>query len=595
MRAQELREKFISFFEKKGHKRLPSVSLIPENDPSALFINSGMHPLVPYLLGQPHPEGRRLTSVQKCLRTNDIDKVDDPFHHTFFEMLGNWSLGDPEKPDGIGAGYFKKEAIEFSYEFLTKELKLIPKRLSVSVFAGDQDAPRDEEAASFWQAVGIPKERIYFFGKRENWWAVGETGPCGPDTEIFYDTGKKACGSKCQPGCPCGKYFEIWNLVFMIYSREQDGSLQKLKQKNVDTGMGLERTLSALNGFDDDYQTELFKPMIKTIEEFSQKLYQGENRKAMRIIADHLKAATFIIADGVEPSNKQQGYILRRLLRRSAVKMHQLRGGLTPDPAFEAICHQVIKIYEGEYFQEDESRELVSRIIDQEMDRFATALDRGLKELERASDDQLNALFAFNLFQTYGFPLEITEELFKQRSKRVDKKEFVNIYKKHQELSRKAFQRLFKGGLADHSEEVIKLHTATHLLHAALRQVLGPHVQQIGSNITRERLRFDFTHPKALSKEEIQKVEAWVSEIIKKNLKIEYGDMTLDEAKKTGALAFFGQRYPEKVKVYSIKDISKEVCAGPHVDFTGKLGEFIIKKEESVGEGKRRIYAVLEN
>lgn len=587
MKADELREKFLSFFEKKGHKRLPSVSLIPEDDPSALFINSGMHPLVPYLLGQPHPEGKRLTSVQKCLRTNDIDKVGDSFHHTFFEMLGNWSLGD----------YFKKKAIEFSYEFLTRELKLAPNRLSVTVFKGDEEAPRDEETASLWQSVGIPKERIFYRGKEENWWQVGPVGPCGPDTEVFYDIDpkRKKCSPSCQPGCNCGKYFEIWNDVFMVFNRRKDGSLEKLPQKNVDTGLGLERTLAVLNGLDDDYQTELFRPIIKTIEEFSQKLYQGENRKAMRIIADHLKAATFIIADGIEPSNKDRGYVLRRLLRRAAVKMYQLRGGLTPVPAFEAICQRIIKIYEGEYFKEDESRQLVGRIIDQEMDRFAQALDKGLKKFEKASDEELNTLFAFDLFQTYGFPLEITEELFKQKGKSINKREFENIYKKHQELSRKAFQRLFKGGLANHSEEVIKLHTATHLLHGALRKILGNHVQQVGSNITPKRLRFDFTHPKPLTKEEIKKVEDLVNKNIKKNLKVEYETMTLDEAKKVGALAFFGQRYPEKVKVYSIGKFSKEVCAGPHVGFTGKLGRFMIKKEESSGASKRRIYAVLEH
>ncbi len=579
MTATQLKKKFIDFFEKRGHKRLPNVSLIPENDPTALFISAGMHPLVPYLLGEPHPLGKRLVSNQRCLRTQDIDEVGDLTHLTFFEMLGNWSLGD----------YWKKEAIPWSYEFLTKGLNIPPDRLNVSCFAGDKDTPRDEETAKIWQSLGISKERIYFLGKEDNWWAVGDTGPCGPDTEMFYDTGKKRCGPKCRPGDDCGKYFEVWNDVFIQFNKLKSGKLEKLKQRNIDTGMGVERAMMVLEGKDDVYQTELFWPIIKEIEKFSDKKYKG-NEASIRVIADHLKAVTFLIAENIEPSNKERGYILRRFLRRAAVKMYQLKGGLTPIPAFIAICHEVVRLYEDEYFEAKRIRNLVDKVIDQEMDKFGTALDRGLKKFKKATDEELVTLFAFDLFQTHGFPLEITEELFKQRGKRVDRKQFAHIYKKHQELSRKAARKLFKGGLADHSEAVKKLHTATHLLHQALRDVLGEHVQQVGSNITPERLRFDFTHPEKLSELEIKRIERLVNQRIKENLSVKMEMMSLKKAKKKGALAFFGEKYGEKVKVYSVGDYSKEVCGGPHVNFTGKIGRVKISKEESVGAGRRRIY-----
>ncbi len=583
MKADELKKKFINFFISKNHQLLPNASLIPENDPSALFINSGMHPLVPYLLGEPHPLGKKLVSLQRCLRTQDIDEVGDLTHLTFFEMLGNWSLGD----------YWKKQAVLWSWEFLTRELRLNPKRISVTCFAGDKDAPRDEETAKIWRSLGIPKEKIYFLGKKDNWWAVGETGPCGPDTEMFYDTGKKKCSSKCQPGCFCGKYFEIWNDVFMEFNKLKSGRLEKLKQRNIDTGMGVERIITILQGKDDLYQTELFWPIIKKIEDFSDEKYKG-NEVSMRVVADHLKAATFLIAENIEPSNKDRGYVLRRFLRRAAVKMYQLKGGLTPDPAFVAICHEVIRLYEDEYFETEKTRNLVDKVISQEMSQFATALDKGLKKLKKATDKELVTLFAFDLFQTHGFPPEITEELFKQRGKSIDRKEFTQIYKRHQELSRKAAKKLFKGGLVDHSEEVTKLHTTTHLLQQALRDVLGSHVKQVGSNITSQRLRFDFTHPKKLTNSQIKRVQKTINQKIKENLPVKVRTVSLKTARRLGAIMLFDQIYPPKVKAYIIGDYSKEICAGPHVSSTGVIGNVKITKQESCGTGKRRLYAVLQ-
>jgi alanyl-tRNA synthetase len=583
MKADELTKKFINFFIRNGHKLLPNASLIPENDPSALFINSGMHPLIPYFLGESHPLGKRLVSLQRCLRTQDIDEVGDPTHLTFFEMLGNWSLGN----------YWKKQAVSWSWEFLTRELKLNSKRISVTCFAGDKNAPRDEETAEIWRSLGIPKEKIYFFGKKDNWWSVGEIGPCGPDTEMFYDTGKKKCSPKCQPGCNCGKYFEVWNDVFMEFNKLKSGKLEKLKQRNIDTGMGVERIMTILQGKDDVYQTELFWPIIKEIEEFSDKKYK-ENKMPMRIIADHLKAATFLIAEKIEPSNKDRGYILRRFLRRAAVKMYQLKGGLTPIPAFTAICHEVIRLYEGEYFEAKRIRNLVDKVIDQEMDKFSAALDRGLKKFKKATDEELVTVFAFDLFQTYGFPLEITEELFKQRGKNVDRKEFTQIYNKHQELSRKAAKKLFKGGLADISENVVKLHTVTHLLQQALRDVLGPHVKQAGSNITPQRLRFDFTHPKKLTNSQIKKIENIINQKIKEDLPVSVATVSLKKARQIGAIMLFDQKYPSLVKVYTIGDYSQEVCGGPHVSSTGMIGHVKITKQESSGTNTCRLYIVLQ-
>ncbi len=587
MKASELKRRYLDFFIKKDHRLLPNVSLIPENDPSALFVNSGMHPLVPYLLGEPHPQGKRLVSNQRCLRTQDIESIGDSCHLTFFEMLGNWSLGD----------YWKKEVLEYSWEFLTKGLNLDPKKIFVSCFTGGKDAPRDEQTAKIWQSLGVSSSKIYFLGKKDNWWSVGETGPCGPDTEMFYDTGKKPCGASCQPGDNCGKYVEIWNDVFMEFNRLPNGKLEKLKQRNIDTGMGVERTTAILQGKKDVYQTELFSSLINQIEQISGKKYDHQNKRAMRVIADHLRAATFIIADGIEPSNVERGYVLRRLIRRAAVKMHQLGMGLTSVRDLGDICNGVVKVYEdydNKYFKEEiKVRNLISKIISQEMNKFARSLDKGLKEFEKADDNQLNALLAFNLFQTYGFPLEVSEELFKKRRKTIDRNEFEKIYRKHQKLSCTTAKRIFKGGLAETSEKAVKYHTATHLLHQALREVLGSHIRQVGSNITSKRLRFDFAHSEKLTEKEIKKIEDLVNKKIKADLPVKMRAMSLDEARKKGALAFFDKRYGGKVKVYFIGDFSKEVCGGPHVTSLKKIGGVKIVREKSIGAGQRRIYAQL--
>jgi alanyl-tRNA synthetase len=596
VKAQELKQKYFDFFIKRGHQKLPNVSLVPENDPTALFISAGMHPLVPYLRGEPHPLGKRLVSLQRCLRTTDIEQVGDVTYNSFFEMLGNWSLGD----------YWKKEAISWSFEFLTKELGLSQEKISVSCFAGDKDARKDEESAEIWQSLGIPSSRIYFLGKEDNWWGpAGQTGPCGPDTEMFIDIGKEACGKNCRPGCHCGKYFEVWNDVFMEYEKKlktQNSKLENdnldnndfefvpLKQKNVDTGMGIERTTAMLQGKDDVFATEIFSPIIQKIEEISHKKYEGENKKPMRIMADHLRAAVFIIADGVEPSNVEQGYVLRRLIRRAirAGRNLQLAEGFT-----SSVGETVIKIVDQEEYPHlKTNRKKILESLQQEESKFQKTLSRGLKEIEKYK--KLDGKIAFYLYESYGFPLELTKEIAQERGQKIDKKVFEEEFKRHQELSRTASSGMFKGGLADHSEIVTQYHTATHLLNAALRQVLGPHVFQKGSNITSERLRFDFPNPEKLTPEQIKAVEDLINQKIKENLPVEMEMMTLEEAKKRGAAAVFGEKYGEKVKVYKVGDFSLEVCGGPHVDFTGKLGKFKIIKEEAVGSGVRRLYAELE-
>lgn len=589
MLAKDLKTKFIDFFVKKGHKKLPNVSLVPENDPTALFISAGMHPLVPYLLGEPHPLGKRLVSNQRCLRTVDIEEVGDTTHNTFFEMLGNWSLGD----------YWKKEAINWSWEFLTKELNLDPKRISVSVFAGDKDAPRDEESVKVWRSLGIPSERIYFFPKENNWWGpAGKTGPCGPDTEIFYDTTGKPHGPDCQPEDGCGRFFEIWNNVFMEYDKTSKGQFNQLKQQNVDTGMGVERTAAVLQGKDDNYKTELFATLIKQIEEISGKKYQDENKESMRIIADHLRAAVFLAADGVAPSNVDRGYIMRRLIRRAIVKGYALErvssslvdfleGGYKLKP----IINSIIDFYQSEYPHLKKVSTNIYKEISGEWQRFEVGLRKGypsLLKIKEKSGKVISGKDAFYLFETYGVPLEVIEQIAV-----VDKKGFKKAFEQHRKTSRAGLEKKFAGGLADHSEEVTKLHTTTHLLHQALRDVLGEHVQQVGSNITPERLRFDFIHPEKLTEEQIKKVEKIINEKIKKNLPVKMEMMSFKGAKKGGALAFFVDRYADKVKVYSVGDFSKEVCGGPHVKSTGEIGSVKIVKEESVGTGRRRIYAQL--
>jgi alanyl-tRNA synthetase len=585
MKASVLKAKFADFFTAKDHRLLPNVSLVPENDPTALFINSGMHPLVSYLLGEPHPLGKRLVSNQRCLRTQDIDSVGDNSHLTFFEMLGNWSLGD----------YWKKEAISWSWEFLTKELGLDEKRISVSCFAGDQDSPKDEESAQIWKSLGIPKERIYFLGVKENWWSVGKTGPCGSDTEMFYDTGKKSCGSSCQPGCSCGKYLEIWNDVFMEFSRTAKNKLEKLKQRNIDTGMGVERIAAVLQGKEDLYQTELFAGLINQIEEISGKKYDQENQKAMRIITDHLRAATFAIADGVMPSNTEAGYVVRRLIRRA------IRYGrpLQINQLFTfKIAGKIIADYQKEYPRLKENQDLILNQLQIEEEKFQKALDKGLKEFEKIIMDdsflkakKINGQKVFYLYETYGFPWELTAELAQEKGLVVDQEEFLKSQEEHQQKSKASLEKKFAGGLADHSEQVTKLHTVTHLLHQALRQILGDEVHQVGSNITPERLRFDFTYPEKLTEDQIKKVEDLINEQIKKDLPVKMEMMSLDKAKEKGALAFFTDKYGDQVKVYQIGDFSQEVCGGPHVDSLKNIGSVKIVKEEAVGTGRRRIYA----
>jgi len=587
MKAKEIREKYLNFFKSKNHAVIPSASLIPENDPTTLFISAGMHPLVPYLMGEKHPQGNRLVNVQKCIRTIDIDEVGDAYHHTFFEMLGNWSLGD----------YFKKEAIEWSFEFLTKELKIPLKRFAVSVFKGDNDAPLDEESINIWKSLRISEKRIAKLGKDDNWWGpAGQTGPCGPDTEMFYWIDDKTEAPE-KFNSEDKRWVEIWNDVFMEYNKTKDGNYEPLKQKNVDTGMGLERTLAVLNGLDDDYQTELFINLINKIEELSGKKYgdSEEITKAMRIIADHIKAATFIMGDnkGITPSNLDQGYVVRRLIRRAIRYGRQLE--IKNNLWIKEISKIVIKDYEEIYPELQKNKEFVLNNLDEEENKFKKTLEKGLKEFEKGTDP-------FVLFSTYGFPIEITQELAKEKGVKIDIDKFNEQMKKHQELSRTASAGKFKSGLADTSEETKKLHTAAHLLLASLRKVLGNHVFQKGSNITAERLRFDFSHSEKLTEEQKEEIERLVNEIIKKDLPIKCEELSLEEAKKQGAMGVFESKYGEKVKVYTINDpssssgqiFSKEICAGPHAESTGQLGHFKIIKEESSSAGVRRIKAVLE-
>jgi len=585
MTAWELKRKFLDFFVKKEHKVLPNLPLVPENDPTTLFISAGMQPLVPYLLGEPHPLGKRLCSIQRCLRTGDIEGVGDVFHLTFFEMLGNWSLGD----------YWKKESLSWSYEFLTKVLGLDPRRFHVTIFAGDKNAPKDEESEKIWLSLGIPPQRIYLLPKEDNWWEAGATGPGGPDSEIFYDTRKPPCGSNCRPGDGCGRFFEMWNNVFMEYNRKPDGTYEKLKQKNVDTGMGVERTSVILQGKTDVFQTDIFAPIVEKIEEISKKKYSS-NQRPIRIIADHLRAATFLIADGVLPSNIEQGYVLRRLVRR-AIRFGRnlgLQEGFTPK-----VSQKVVEVMGEEYKELKEKKELIFQVLEEEEKKFYCLLERGLKEAEKYSI--LDGKIAFWLYETYGIPLEMTEEIAQERGQKIDKKIFEEEFKRHQEVSRQSTKKKFTGGLANHSLVVTKLHTVTHLLQAALRMILGSHIKQVGSNITPERLRFDFTHPQPLTSQQIYQVEEIINQKIKENLPVKMKIMSLREARNKGALAFFGEKYGERVKVYFIgpkkigeKPFSVEVCGGPHVNFTGEIGSVKIVKEEGVGVGKRRIYAILK-
>ncbi|MCG8480929.1 MAG: alanine--tRNA ligase [Spirochaetales bacterium] len=594
MTAKELRRKYIEFFSRHGHAEISGKSLIPENDPTVLFTTAGMHPLVPFILGEPHPAGVRLTDVQKCIRTGDIDEVGDESHLTFFEMLGNWSLGD----------YFKEEAIRMSWEFLTGSewLGIDPDRISVTVFSGDDDAPRDEESARVWEAVGVPKERIHFLGKKDNWWGpAGQTGPCGPDSEMFIDTGIPGTRES-RPGVSDGKYLEIWNDVFMQYNRNADGTFAPLDRTCVDTGMGVERTIAILQGKRSVYDTEVFRPIIAEIEALTGRTYgrDPEDDRSIRIIADHVRTATFILGDEhpTVPSNMAQGYVLRRLIRRAM--RHGRKLGL--DGAFLVKpARVVIETYRDPYTLLERQAETIITEIVAEEERFLKTLQNGEREFEKMLPNlrkgnraEIPGRLAFKLYDTYGFPVEITEELAAEHGLTVDHEGFEKAFEKHREKSKLDANQTFKGGLADHSDKTTSLHTATHLMHQALRDVLGDHVSQKGSNITVERLRFDFSHPQKMSPDEIERVEAIVNDKIKDDLPITMKTETLEEAKSEGALAFFGERYDEVVKVYSIGDYSKEVCGGPHVEHTGVLGRFRILKEQSSSQGVRRIKAVLE-
>ena len=647
--SAQLREMFQKFMESKGHHRIQSASVIPENDPTVLFTIAGMHPLVPYLMGTPHPAGTRLTDVQKCIRTGDIDDVGDPSHLTFFEMLGNWSLGD----------YFKKEAISWSWEFLTSPeyLGLDKDKLAFTVFEGDEDCPRDVESHDLWRSMGVAEDHIFYLPKEHNWWGpAGITGPCGPDTEMFIIV-KDPCGPDCSPACKCGAYLEIWNDVFMQYNKQQDGSFLPLVKKNVDTGMGLERTICVLNGKKSVYETDLFERILGRIEELSGKKYQAndEHSKAFRIIADHMRTSTFILGDdrGVSPSNTDQGYILRRLIRRAVRYGMQL--GM-PEGFTAEVAQVIIDQYKDVYPELTRNSAFVLEQLKLEEARFARTLKQGEKEFDKvysnalntrallesilaagdkaafaremaqqkklrpspdmmpiidaanagdeaalvaalqarmATLDTLDGRSAFKLYDTYGFPIEMTRELAAEKGLKVDEEDFAERFKKHQELSHQGADQKFKGGLADHSEETAKLHTATHLLHAALRKVLGDEVAQKGSNITAERLRFDFSFGRKVTKEELDEVEKLVNEAIAAKAPVVCEEMTVPEAKAKGAIGLFESKYGEKVRTYKMGEYSFEICGGPHAGNTGDLGSFKILKEESSSAGVRRIKAVI--
>ncbi len=590
---EELIKKYIEFFKAKKHKEIPSSSLIPENDPTVLFTTAGMHPLVPYLLGQKHPLGKRLVNVQKCIRTGDIEEVGDTTHHTFFEMLGNWSLGD----------YGKKTAIEYSFEFLTKILKIPKNKLAISVFKGDKNAEADKVSHEIWLKLGIPEERIVFLPKENNWWGpAGETGPCGPDTEMFYWSSQESPPKTFHHEDK--RWVQIWNDVFMEYEKSSSGKYKKSRQLNIDTGMGVERTLAVLNNLEDNYLTSSFLPIIKKIESLSKKKYSEDNKKQMRIIADHMRASVFILWDpnSIKPSNAGQGYVLRRLIRRTIrywrqlVSQHQANTPIT-----EVMAEIIIKLYKSSYPElENNKQHILSQLVEEE-NKFNKTLEEGLKEFDKISSRSNNLISgkdAFLLFQSFGFPIEITQELAHEKHIKVNIEEYLKEYNNHQELSKQTSSGMFKSGLADNSEQTTKLHTATHLLNEALRKVLGKDVKQRGSNITPERLRFDFNFPRKLKEEEIKQVESLVNEQILKSLEVSKEEVKYEEAIKSGAQAEFGHKYPEKVSVYTIGSkkswFSREICTGPHVKNTSKLGKFKILKEESVASGIRRIKAIVQ-
>ena len=584
MKAIEIRNKYLNFFKEHGHSVIPSAPLIPENDPSVLFTTAGMQPLVPYLLGKKHPSGTRLTDYQKCVRTNDIDEVGDNRHLTYFEMLGNWSLGD----------YFKEESIQMSFDFLTKELQIPVEKLSVTVFAGDEDCPRDEIAAECWKKAGILDGHIYYYGKDDNWWIAGEEGPCGPDTEMFYDTGKPACGPDCQPSCDCGKYVEIWNNVFMEYFKSKDGKYSRLSQRNVDTGLGLERMTMLLQGKETPFDTELFKPVMDKLVE----LEKVDIIESRRIVAEHLRSSMMIISDGGKPSNVDRGYVLRRLIRRMIRHMNKLQINL--DEISTLIDINVENLKEM-YPDLSKNSELIKNVIIEEKNKFVKTLTHGEKEFEKemnkAKDQGKNKIdgkVVFKLYDTYGFPPEVTSELAQENNMTVDMKEFDELFKAHQEKSRMGSEQKFKGGLAEQNDITIAYHTATHLLNAALKIVLGPETHQRGSNITVDRMRFDFNCDHKMTDEEKKQTEDLVNKWIQDDLPVTVEEMKKEDAVKSGAECMFIEKYPDVVTVYTIGDVSKELCGGPHVKNTSELGKFKIKKEEASSAGVRRIKAILE-
>ena len=582
-----IRDKYIEFFVSKGHKQIPSAPVVPENDPSVLFNTAGMQPLVPYLMGEPHPYGTRLCDYQKCIRTNDLDEVGDVTHHTFFEMLGNWSLGD----------YFKKESITWSFELLTKHLNIPVEKLSVTVFKGNDIVPADNESADLWKSLGISENKIAFLGEDDNWWPNMElTGPCGPDTEIFYWRSDEEVPSKFDP--ENDNWVEIWNNVFMQYNHKPDGTFEPLKKKNVDTGMGLERITAVLEGVNDNYESSIWKGTIKKIEEISGKSYYG-NEKAFRIIADHIKAAVFISSDpaGIKPSNTDQGYILRRLIRRAIRYAKMIDIDINSNWESE-IAKNIIDEYKKYYSELSTNENVVMEVLKNEKIKFSRTLEKGLREFEKIvknlNENEINKDLAFKLYDTYGFPIELTLELAKERGLTVDEKGFYEKFKAHQELSRTASAGKFKGGLAGNSEIETKYHTATHLLNAALKVVINKDVHQKGSNITDERMRFDFSCDHKLTDEEKKNAEDLVNKWIEEGLPVTKKEMSKEEAIKSGAECMFIEKYPDIVTVYSIGDVSKELCGGPHVNNTSELGHFKIKKEEASSAGVRRIKAILE-
>lgn len=586
--AKELKKLWFKFFEERGHKIIPSASLLPENDGTVLFTSAGMQPLVPFLLGEKHPAGTRIADVQKCLRTIDIDEVGDNSHCTFFEMLGNWSLGD----------YFKEEMIPWSYEFLTSEdyLGIPVSRLAVTVFEGDEVAPRDNDSAAIWEKCGMPKDQIFFLPKSNNWWGIEGGGPCGPDTEMFFDTGKPKCCETCSPACDCGKYLEIWNDVFMQFKQDKEGNISPLENKNVDTGMGLERTIATLNGFESVYENEAFSKAIAKMETLTTKKYtDGEQEKrSFRIIADHLRAASFLLAEGLVPSNVMQGYVLRRLIRRALNHARKLE---IEDIKLVEVVKVYVEYYEDEYSEMKNNAETAIQEFVKEVEKFSKTITAGIKEFEKVSgfmkDGVLNGKTAFRLYDTFGFPLELTIEMAKEKGMTVDIDGYNEAFKKHQDLSKANAGQVFKGGLSDTSEQTARLHTATHLLQAALRKIVSGDIHQKGSNITPERLRFDFNCDHKLTDEEKQKVEDFVNEAIKQNIPVVCEEMSLEDAKKTGAMGVFENKYGDVVKVYTMGDVSKEICGGPHAKNTGDLVSFKIVKEEASSAGVRRIKATI--